>query len=207
MQLMKIILKELDVNNFNDEIRFKSKRKAEYLERVFFVCPRCEKMSTLVSSYDEITCTNCKMSFKYNENLTLSSNDKKIKFNHVNEWYDYQKDWISKYDFTLSEEIFTDDKVSLKIPRLYDSRLFINEGRLVLKQDEILIQGKKEVSSFKLDDIDEMTILGKNKLNFYVGQETYQIKGTKRLNVLKYMYYYYLRRNKKEGKNNEFLGL
>ena len=52
-----------------------------------------------------------------------------------------------------------------------------------------------------------MTILGKNKLNFYVGQETYQIKGTKRLNVLKYMYYYYLRRNKKEGKNNEFLGL
>ena len=206
-ELMKIILKELDVNNFNDEIRFKSKRKAEYLERVFFVCPRCEKMSTLVSSYDEITCTNCKMSFKYNENLTLSSNDKKIKFNHVNEWYDYQKDWISKYDFTLSEEIFTDDKVSLKIPRLYDSRLFINEGRLVLKQDEILIQGKKEVSSFKLDDIDEMTILGKNKLNFYVGQETYQIKGTKRLNVLKYMYYYYLRRNKKEGRNNEFLGL
>ena len=73
--------------------------------------------------------------------------------------------------------------------------------------NEIKIIGKKKATSFMLDDIEAMTVLGRNKLNFYVDGLTYQLKGNKRFNPIKYMHYYYIRKNKKEGIENEFMGL
>jgi hypothetical protein len=52
-----------------------------------------------------------------------------------------------------------------------------------------------------------MTVLGKNKLNFYINGKTYQIKGDKTLNVLKYMHMYYNIKNKNESIDNRFMGI
>ena len=42
-----------------------------------------------------------------------------------------------------------------------------------------------------LDEIKSMTVLGKHKLNFYIGENVYQIKGDASFNALKYMQMYY----------------
>ena len=52
-----------------------------------------------------------------------------------------------------------------------------------------------------------MTVLGKNKLNFYINGITYQIKGEKTLNVLKYMHMYYHIKNTLGGNVNDFMGM
>ena len=60
---------------------------------------------------------------------------------------------------------------------------------------------------FNLSDINEITVLGKNKMNFYIDGTTYQIKGDKTLNVLKYMHMYYHIKNTLGGNENDFMGM
>ena len=53
-----------------------------------------------------------------------------------------------------------------------------------------------------------MTVLGKNKINFYTLRETYQIDGGLRFNPVKYLNHYYHIQNVKKGVSDyEFLGL
>ena len=51
-------------------------------------------------------------------------------------------------------------------------------------------------------------MLGKNKLNIYVGKRVFQLKSDKRFNALKYVNIFYRYQQIKKGdKNGEFLGL
>ena len=53
-----------------------------------------------------------------------------------------------------------------------------------------------------------MTVLGRNKLNLYIGDKVYQCKGNKRFNALKYVHIYHRYKNIKEGNSDgKFLGL
>ena len=59
-----------------------------------------------------------------------------------------------------------------------------------------------------LSELSVVTILGKNKLNVYHGEDVYQIKGSKRMNALKYMNFYHRHKNlTEEVEDHEFLGL
>ena len=56
-----------------------------------------------------------------------------------------------------------------------------------MSKDKLTFTSDKLEKEFYLRDIQDMTVLGKNKLNFYINGETYQIKGDKTLNVLEDM--------------------
>ena len=61
---------------------------------------------------------------------------------------------------------------------------------------------------FSFDETAAVTVLGRNKLNVYIGDELWQIKGSKRFNALKYVHFYYRYNNLKKGDDNVFfLGL
>ena len=66
---------------------------------------------------------------------------------------------------------------------------------------------KKKTLEFKFDEIEEMTILGKKKMNFYVDNKTYQFYGDKKINMIKYLNMFYLIRNRKRGDVSDFMGL
>ena len=71
--------------------------------------------------------------------------------------------------------------------------------------DRIEFTAKKE--TFRYDDITGMAVMGRNKLNFHINGKTYQVKGNKRFNALKYMNIYYHYKNIQEGNNGTFLGI
>ena len=51
-------------------------------------------------------------------------------------------------------------------------------------------------------------MLGRNKLNIYMGEKLWQLKGGKRFNALKYVNIYYRSKNQGRGdKDGKFLGL
>ena len=57
-----------------------------------------------------------------------------------------------------------------------------------------------------------MTALGKNKLGFYLNDETFQVKSNVRFNPVKYMHLFYHYKNTQKGekddfRSSEFLGL
>ena len=61
---------------------------------------------------------------------------------------------------------------------------------------------------FRYDDLTVVTVLGRNKLNFYCGDKVYQIKGGKRFNALKYVNMFHRYKNMTgESEDGEFLGL
>jgi len=69
-------------------------------------------------------------------------------------------------------------------------------------------EGSDHALTFRFDEMDAFTVLGKNKLNIYHGKELHQVKGDKRFNALKYVNLFYRYKNVKKGEEHEqFLGL
>ena len=75
------------------------------------------------------------------------------------------------------------------------------EAKLVLYGNRIQAGNK----TLFFDDINVITVLGKNKLNIYHRDALYQIKGDARFNALKYMNIFYRRKNQATG--GDFLGI
>ena len=61
---------------------------------------------------------------------------------------------------------------------------------------------------FPFDETGTVTVLGKNKINLYIGDKLYQFWGSERFNALRYVNIFYHYLNCKEGaEHGEFLGL
>jgi hypothetical protein len=82
--------------------------------------------------------------------------------------------------------------------------LLKKEATLCLYGDRITVDG--QVYSF--DELAAITLLGKNKLDLYIGNEIFQLKGDKRFNGLKYVHFIHRWKNIRKGEPyDEFLGL
>ena len=158
---------------------------------------------------ETLICENCGKEIIYNENKTLTGNGFKFPFKNVGEWYDYQVDYINKLD--VNE--FNDTPAYTETVRFI--KVFSDKAKIVLSVNasislygdryEVVINNKTRIFEFK--DISAVTVLGRNKMDFYYKDEIYQVKGGKRFNALKYMFFFYRKKNMEEEKNDTFLGL
>ena len=96
----------------------------------------------------------------------------------------------------------------LSIPKDLTDTLTVHNYYYSLNiEDEDEKEYYKEKIEFSIEDITETTVQGKQKLTFYVDNETYQIKGDKGLNTLKYMHMYYHIKYLQGNNENYFLGI
>ena len=204
-ELFNIIKEELTVP-FEENVRYKGKNYAYGLERVLYICPICGKVQTLESHRDNIECSYCGLKVKYNEYLNFESNNTDFKFKTVADWYKYQIEYLKKFDINIKDVIYTDDANLFVVPFKEKSKLLL-AGKLEMFNDRIVFFNEKENKEFGLDEIKSMTVLGKHKLNFYIGDNVYQIKGDASFNALKYMQMYYHIINVKGGEADEFFGM
>lgn len=203
--LYNIIKEELTIDDYNYYQTFKSKNKAEYLERVLYICPACGKFHTIYSRKNNVYCNQCGLVASYNEDLTISFN-KEISFKNLADWYDYQIEIIKNKEIIANQLIYS-DKIRLVKPRLFKSKKKIGDGVLYMYDDRFECKLKKQTLVFEFSNIEAVTTLGKKKINFYYNGETYQMFGDKKLNFIKYLHMFYIIKNKKENKNNEFIGI
>ena len=78
---------------------------------------------------------------------------------------------------------------------------------ILLYGDKFILKGESELV-LPFDKISAVSVLGRNKLNIYYGDQLYQIKSDKHFNALKYVNIYYRYKNTLGGENDEqFLGL
>ena len=204
-ELFKIIVDNINVNNYDFVTSFKSNKKAEYLERVTYICPVCKNKHTLHSKRNILTCNKCGLKVEYKENLLLESENKSFKFKTVADWYNYQIDFVQNEEFD-ENDIYQDD-ILLSMPRLYKSRKKIGKGKFIAYKDRFEVKLKNNKKVFEFEKIEAVTLLGKKKMNIYYNNETYQVFGDKKLNLLKYMHLYYIIKNKGKDDEYEFLGL
>ncbi|MBE6980279.1 MAG: 1-acyl-sn-glycerol-3-phosphate acyltransferase [Ruminococcaceae bacterium] len=203
-QVMALIEKEL----WQDEARvtgeFRHKKNAEFLERVFYVCPKCG-LSTFESHGDLISCTKCGMTVRHKPTKELEGVGFYFPHRFVADWYDWQNDYVNHLDTSAMTEapLWTETARFSRVHAAKRKELLKKEATLCLYGDRITVDDRV----FRFDEIG-VTLLGKNKLNLYEGKEFYQLKSCKRFNALKYLNFYHRYKNLKTGEEHgQFLGL
>ena len=147
----------------------------------------------------------------YGTDKTLSATLPDFPFRYVADWYNWQKDYINDFDplaytekplFTdvadFSEVIPNEKKIEL-LPQcnisLYGDRVVLNEGT-------------ETERTYDFENSSAFTVLGRNKLNIYVGKQIFQLHGDKRFNALKYVHIFNRNKNISRGDSDgKFLGL
>ena len=207
-ELFDRINKGLCVDEANDNYVFYHSRRAEFLERVLYVCPECG-LSSFRSHKDTLKCENCGKTVTYDCHARLRGIGFDLPFSFVGEWYDYQKEYINQLDVTLfSEEPIYKETVSLYEVLVYEKKRLIKKNTAISLYGNRIVINRSDSDIFDFDKISAVTILGKNKLNVYADGKVYQIKGDKRFNALKYVHIYNRYKNISRGDTDgKFLGL
>ncbi len=208
-QLYNLILQELDVNEACVDGEYKHKKLAEYLERAIYVCPKCG-LSSFESHDDLVECKNCGLQVRYLPTKQLQGINCDFGFEFVNDWYEYQCDFVNKLDTRdYYDKVIYSDKATVKEVIIYKNKELIKENSTVaLYGNKITFEADSGVIEMPFDKVTAVTVLGRNKLNVYFGDRVYQFKGDKRFNALKYVNVYYRNKNIISGnENSKFLGI
>lgn len=180
-QLSEIVKENLKVFDSESGELYKSEERAEYLERMFFVCPKCGSVATLESKGNIIKCNHCGLEVEYNEDLSISSKDPDFKYHRLVEWYDYQKEYLRNMEID-DEVIFSDGEVELGVVNPYEPYKVLAKGELKLFKDYMMVGDYR----LEVTNIASASPMSGRKLCFTYNTDNYQIKGPERFNALKY---------------------
>jgi 1-acyl-sn-glycerol-3-phosphate acyltransferase len=208
-EFYELIKAELYVNENQADCTFKSKRLAEYLERVVYECPYCG-LSTFESKKDVVRCKRCDREIRYLPTKELQGVGFKFPFRFVGEWYDHQCEFMNSLDLSKYEEqpMWTERARLLEVILYKNKKLIHEDAELTLYGNRLEVLAGEEKLCFTFDEAHAFTVLGRNKLNVYHGGRVYQFKGDKRFNALKFVHTFYRYQNLKKGdENGKFLGL
>lgn len=186
-ELQKIIIENLKVFDSDSNNLYKSNKRAEYLERMFFVCPKCNKANNLFSNGNIIKCNSCGLEVSYEENLRLKSDDESFKYTKLVEWYEYQKEWMRNLILKDNETIFEDQDVELFNANPYSDKKLLDKGTLKINTKEITIGN----TSFKTEDIETASPVSGRTLCITINENNYVFRGNERFNSLKYVFLFH----------------
>jgi len=210
-ELFEVISRELYWDDTAMEGEYHHNKCAEYLERAMYVCPDCG-LSEWESHGDVIHCKKCGQRVRYMPDLKLEGLDKPFPFTYVKDWYRYQEKFICDLDpQSYTDAPVYEDKAALARVILYKHKEKIaDEVTVRLWGDRMQLIGEGVDIALPFDEVSVMSVLGRNKLNIYIGDDLYQLKGDKRFNAVKYVNFYYHYDNVKKGVaygELQFLGL
>ncbi len=205
-ELYGMLKNELSVDETKLPGIFEGNKRAEYIERLIYVCPHCG-ISEFESDKNTFRCKKCGRTAEYTVEKKIRGD---FDFEYAADWYEYQQDYIRKLDLAA----FGDKEICSDGANLYDIIPYVKKKcaeknvTIRLFSDRIIIDRKNGQFAMPFENIRSMAVLGRNKLNICTTEGTYQIQGSKRFNALKYMNIYYHTKGIKEGENDaEFLGL
>ncbi len=212
-EIYEIIKDNLQVNAFKEgkelTVKYKGSRKAEYIENVLYLCPKCKKLHTISSKGNFFKCDNCGLKVEYLENGELKSNDKDMPFGNVQKWHEWQNKYIEENEmyFGKIDEPFKSFDMTIYKDERAKKRVKIFDGTFRMYSDRVeAISKKGEKLVFTLDDIVAMTPQTMGKMQIYTKNGDYVITMRKNVSALSYVTLYYMNKNRAEGKTNEFLG-
>ena len=182
-ELYKVIQEGLRVYDSESGHLYKSDERAEYLERMFFICPKCGKVETLYSEGNYFYCKECGLKVEYTEDLHLKSDDPEFKFSRLVDWYNYQIRWVKNYKVT-GDIIFKTGEAELYISHPGKKRELVAKGPVELTAKTIKFAEK----TIDIADIEIASPINGNNFNFSTSTEDYYVKGDPRFNPLKYIF-------------------
>jgi len=181
-ELNSLIKENIKVFDSESGYKYKSSRRAEYLERFLYVCPKCHSISTLYSDKNHLYCKNCDLDVEYKEDLHLASKTEGFNFEILNDWYQFQQEYVRNLEIKPGE-IFHDSYGVLKVAEAYGKGEEIDKGEIILTDKELKVGS----TTFKVKDIESASPVFGTTLQFTIKEKGYTIKGHSRFNPVKYV--------------------
>ena len=189
-ELHALLTRTLCVNDKPLGLTYCSNHRAERLERVLYVCPRCREHSGLYTQGNHVSCRACGMTANYTEAGNLVFLNCETPITTLEQWMDYQASWLRNRLNDLSGDIYTDAGVTiLSVDREpADEPLF---GTLYMTREKLLLRfedgeaGTRTVG-FALDSVAMLTPCGKTKLSLTTADGTWEIAGSSGFCAYKY---------------------
>lgn len=204
-ELVAAIEEGLYVNEACVDETYHHKNLAQYMERAIYVCPQCG-LARFESRGDILKCTSCGRQTRYLPSKELEGVGFASPFHFVNDWYEYQKDYVNGIDPTgQTETPLFEDRANVSEVIVYKCK------KLLQKDAPVRLYGDRfEIGDMVLpfEDVSTVAVLGRNKLNIYYKDQLFQLKSHKRFCALKYVNLYYRCKNIMRGDSDgKFLGL
>ena len=79
-----------------NKIKITEKFRADYLHRVLYKCPHCSAEGETVGEGTTLTCKACGKVWELNEFGFMKAKDDKTEFNHIPDWYNYERQEVRK---------------------------------------------------------------------------------------------------------------
>ena len=182
-ELTQTIRENLKVFDSESNNRYKSKKRAEYLERMLFVCPKCGKTQTMYSKLEFVNCNSCGLKVEFTEDLRLKSDDQAFTFTRLNEWYQFQKKYVREMKIEPGKLIFEDEEVTLKLSNPFSKSIQLCTGKMELTDQELKVGDQV----FDISKITSSSPISGRKLQITYEDNSYIIRGNDRFNPLKYV--------------------
>ncbi len=179
--LSRLIADTLTVFDSESGARYKSRRRAEYLERMLFACPRCGQTETLFSEGAFLTCRSCGLRAEYGEDLRLHGLDG---YERLVDWWNFQKNAVRKMEIPPNRPVFCDEGVTLFFSTPFEKRKRLARGKLALTGAALRCGGH----AFETEKISAVSAVSGRNLTFRYGENDYTLRGGKRFNPVKYLF-------------------
>jgi len=200
------IISDMTVDEFAGSARYRSRRRAECLESVAFICPMCGARHTIYTKKHKVYCSACAMEATYNEDQTLSSADGKFPFTYVHEWYDCQLELLREAEYPDDQLIF-EDKVEVYKPELGKKKELIGSGVMRLYGGSLCFALDTGEIRLPVEEVDGITLIGNRIMDVYSGDRTFRVRVAHKTNILKYLHTFYIIRSRKLETAMEFVGI
>ena len=183
-ELFGVIKNELDVDDTLSGERYKSRRRAEFIERALYMCPVCGSIGTIHSHGTGFCCTSCKTEAEYTEDLKISP--PVGGYSRIYEWYEWERQEIVRR--ILGGEKISDGDILFRESVKLQKKIKLPGNTVTLDKDSLMISGGGTETRYPLAEIDAITAVGKKKFNFYYKGKILQVKGGKRFCAIKYVH-------------------
>ncbi len=133
------------------DYRYHSKKFAEGLERILYVCPHCGKKYTMTTKGNTLKCTDCGYSVRLNDRYGFDDCGYPHYYDDIGEWNRAQRDAIRK-KIDSDENFELKEKVTLKVPTR-TGKGFVStagEGEARLTPKGLTFAGSKDGKPFDL---------------------------------------------------------
>ena len=204
-----IITREIYFNEFKwnaaEQIVFRGRQKAEFLERALFFCPQCKSLESLGSKGNEFFCTVCSMRVRINGTGFFEKINNAGKCpDTILEWSKLQLEHIKTIDYAQfnNKPLLSSQNVRLSYVIRSKKDAPLGKGAMELYADKIRICGR----DMPHEKIKDMSIQSYNRLMIYADDGEYTVDMSERANAVKFMICVYHLKNTAENTENGHYG-
>lgn len=177
-QIEALIQRDIHYDTWQAEpVRFRSRRRAENLQTVLYLCPHCRRPGQLTSKGKFLSC-GCGAKWEFTEFGTFAPAEP---FENIAQWDAWQCRELGRQ--------LEEGKLVLRDENVTATALEADHAERVLATDELVLENDSLRCGnlqWKLGDIDDMALVQSRNMMLSVGKDYYQLKAAQSCCLRKY---------------------